>query len=103
MAVDLQQYELPKPESTCRVVLGDGNPCAYPRFLYALCHAWYVTKSRPQIMSMREIFVEGLNEARADWNRMCPIEAKEMARRAERERPPPRKRPPPPEWYPEEE
>jgi hypothetical protein len=74
-------YEKPKPESTCRVVLEDGNPCNYDRFLFAICHAWYAMESRPASMSMRQIFVDGLAEGRAIWGQACAVKVKEEARK----------------------
>lgn len=66
------EYEPPRFESTCRVVLDD-KPCRSPKFLYALCHAWYAMKKHPQEESMREIFVSGLAEGRFKWEKECPL------------------------------
>ena len=65
------KYETPKPESVCKVILESPTPCSYPRFVFALCHAWYAVKSRPEEKSMRQIFVEGLREAREIWGEKC--------------------------------
>ena len=63
-----EEYEEPV-SITCKVALA--NPCAVPKIIYMLCHAWYKLEKVRDSVSMHQLFVKGLREAKIRWEELC--------------------------------